>query len=86
MESTTRKSLHPLIAIAAVAVIVLSAVGIGAITGFIPTSRSDAVPGTEPLAETEPTGPEMHPRESRHLLRLQVAAPGRSLRRARVPR
>lgn len=42
MEASTRKSIHPLTAIAAVSVILFSVVGIAAITGLIPTSRSQA--------------------------------------------
>lgn len=40
MESASRKSMHPLIATAAIAVIVFSAVGVAAIMGLIPTSKS----------------------------------------------
>jgi len=40
METNARKSMHPLAAIAAVSVTLFSLVGIGAITGLIPTSHS----------------------------------------------
>jgi outer membrane lipoprotein SlyB len=41
MDATSRK-IHPLVATAAVAVIIFSAVGIGAITGVSPTSKSNS--------------------------------------------
>ena len=44
MEVTTKNSMHPLIAIAAVSVTLFSLVGIGAITGLIPTSHSQTAP------------------------------------------
>jgi outer membrane lipoprotein SlyB len=40
METTTKKSMHPLTAMAAVSITLFSLVGIGAITGLIPTSHS----------------------------------------------
>ena len=61
MEATTRKSMHPLIAIAAVSVTLFSLVGIGAITGLIPTSHSQtaqvqaAAPVQEPTKVAETT-------------------------------
>ena len=42
MDASPRRSIHPLMAIAAIAVIIFSVVGIGAITGVIPTSKSNA--------------------------------------------
>ncbi len=56
MSETTSK-IHPLIAIAAVAVIVFSAVGVGMMTGVIPSSKS-ANDGT-PLTESKATAPEV---------------------------
>jgi len=44
METTTRTSPHPLMILAAIAVIVFSAAGVAAIMGWIPTSRGDATP------------------------------------------
>jgi len=59
MEAPSRKSLHPLIATAAVAVIILSAVGVAAITGLIPTSKGkedpNAAPMTQSAAPSRPT-------------------------------
>jgi len=55
MDNTTTKRMHPLTAIAAVSVTLFSLVGIGAITGLIPTSHSQstqtqpAKPAEEPL-------------------------------------
>ncbi len=46
---TTSKRMHPLIAGAAVSVIVVSLVGVAAITGLLPKSHSTAAPGTAPV-------------------------------------
>lgn len=43
METTSKTSMHPLTAIAAVSVTLFSLAGIGAITGLIPTSHSQIV-------------------------------------------
>jgi outer membrane lipoprotein SlyB len=51
MEITTSKTLHPLTAIAAVSVTLFSLVGIGAITGLIPTSHSQ----TAQIQSAKPT-------------------------------
>ena len=42
MEGTTRPRLHPLLTAAAISVTVFSAVGVGALTGFLPNSHSSA--------------------------------------------
>jgi len=52
METASRKSLHPLMATAAVAVIVLSAVGVAAITGLIPTSKGKEDPNATPMTQS----------------------------------
>src|SRR5262245_29373010 len=60
METTPRKSIHPLMATAAIAVIVFSAVGIGAITGVIPTSKSNSEHVTDSVAQppvSQPAAP-----------------------------
>lgn len=44
MEANTKNSMHPLTAIAAVSVTLFSLIGIGAMTGLIPTSHSALVP------------------------------------------
>ncbi len=44
METTAIKRMHPLAAIAAVSVTLFSLVGIGAVTGLIPTSHSQSAP------------------------------------------
>ncbi len=44
METTTKKSIHPLTAIAAVSVTLFSLAGIGAITGLIPTGHGQPAP------------------------------------------
>jgi outer membrane lipoprotein SlyB len=51
MEPTKRSPLHPLLVVAAIAVIVFSVVGVGAITGLIPTSRGTSAPAAEPVTE-----------------------------------
>lgn len=51
MEQSTRKPLHPLIVVAAVAVILFCAVGIAAITGMIPTTRGTTQPALDPVME-----------------------------------
>jgi len=40
MEATAKPRLHPLLTAAAISVTVFSAVGVGVLTGFLPTSRS----------------------------------------------
>lgn len=57
MESSTRRSIHPLTAIAAVSVTLFSLVGIGAITGLIPTSRSQNTEVQQALATAQPAPP-----------------------------
>jgi len=52
MEQSTRRPLHPLLVIAAVAVILFCAAGIAAITGVLPTSRGTAHPALDPVAES----------------------------------
>jgi len=54
METTTSKSMHPLTAIAAVSVTLFSLVGIGAITGLIPTSHSQSVQLQQTKAMEDP--------------------------------
>jgi outer membrane lipoprotein SlyB len=59
MEAREKKSIHPLTAIAAISVTLFSLVGIGAITGLIPTSHSQdaAVQASKTMAPAaEPTG------------------------------
>ncbi len=51
MEHPTRTSQHPIVILAAIAVIVFSAAGVAAIMGWIPSSRSDAA---SPLAGSAP--------------------------------
>ena len=55
METTTR--MHPLIAIAAVSVTLFSLVGIGAVTGLIPTSHSQTAPIQAAAPVQEPAKP-----------------------------
>ena len=54
MEHPTRTSQHPIVILAAIAVIVFSAAGVAAIMGWIPSSRSDAA---SPLAGSAPAQP-----------------------------
>jgi outer membrane lipoprotein SlyB len=65
-ETTTTNKINPLVAIAAVSVILFSAVGVGVMTGIIPSSKSEQAPAApapqaaatpapapEPAAKTE---------------------------------
>lgn len=54
METATKKSMHPLTAIAAISVTLFSLVGIGAITGLIPTSHSQSTAAQQAQAAQEP--------------------------------
>lgn len=56
MEGTPRPRLHPLLTLAAISVTVFSAVGIGALTGFLPVSRSSTA-DTPPAAAEAPVQP-----------------------------
>jgi len=55
METTSRNRIHPLVAGAAVAVILVSLVGVAAITGLIPGSNSSNAPpiASAPLSSAE---------------------------------
>jgi outer membrane lipoprotein SlyB len=50
METNKPNRLHPLVAIAAVSVTVLSLAGVAAITGLLPTSHSESGPANAPVA------------------------------------
>jgi len=53
MEATiTPKRIHPLVATAAIAVTMVSLVGVAAITGLLPTSHGEVTPGTPVTAMT----------------------------------
>ena len=58
---TTSKRMHPLIAAAAVSVIVVSLVGVAAITGLLPNSHSTASPGATPVTTPTATAPAPEP-------------------------
>ena len=53
MEVTPKKSIHPLIAVAAVSVTLFSLAGIAAVTGLIPTSHSQSAAQMEPAKPAE---------------------------------
>jgi outer membrane lipoprotein SlyB len=57
MEPVSKARIHPLIASAAVAVILVSLVGVAAITGLIPGSRSANSPPVSPPIASESAGP-----------------------------
>jgi outer membrane lipoprotein SlyB len=57
MEQSVRRPLHPLITVAAIAVIVFCAAGIAAIAGWIPNSRSDTRPAAESAVMDSATPP-----------------------------
>jgi outer membrane lipoprotein SlyB len=56
LSESPRNRIHPLIAAAAVAVIVVSSVGVAALTGILPTSKAVPVAATAPaLIDTQPS-------------------------------
>lgn len=58
MENGPKRRLHPLVATASVAVIVLAGVGIAAFTGLLPTSRGSTAPAGQTTAPaTKPVAP-----------------------------
>ncbi|HEX2566631.1 MAG TPA: glycine zipper 2TM domain-containing protein [Burkholderiales bacterium] len=71
MEATNKARLHPLLTAAAISVTVFSAVGVGAITGLLPTSHSttkEAAPlavapglAEAPVAQSAPQAPAAEP-------------------------
>ena len=85
MDASPRKSIHPLVATAAIAVIIFSAVGIGAITGVIPTSKSNQQPVstvteqpvTPPAPAIQTPQPNMHPSVTAPAPKAQTPAPAR---------
>jgi outer membrane lipoprotein SlyB len=56
MEATTKPRLHPLLTAAAISVTVFSAVGVGALTGLLPTSHS-STRESSPAAAEAPAAP-----------------------------
>ncbi|MDA8109472.1 MAG: glycine zipper 2TM domain-containing protein [Betaproteobacteria bacterium] len=50
METESKRKLHPLVATASVAIIVLAGVGIAAFTGVLPTSRGSSAPAEQATA------------------------------------
>jgi outer membrane lipoprotein SlyB len=56
MEATAKPRLHPLLTAAAISVTVFSAVGVGALTGLLPTSHS-TTKETTPLVAEAPVAP-----------------------------
>ena len=97
METTVRKSMHPLIAIAAIAVTLFSLVGIAAITGLIPTSHSQTeqmqpavkpadspVAAVTPAASVEPPAAAVKPAE-KHVARKAAAKPVHTIAAAETP-
>jgi len=52
MEGATTPRLHPLLTAAAISVTVFSAVGIGALTGFLPSPRSSTPDGVPSAVQT----------------------------------
>src|SRR5207248_1797098 len=50
MEAQARRSLHPLMAGAAVAVIIAAGVAVAAITGYLPGSNAEMAPEAKPAA------------------------------------
>lgn len=59
MEATNKPRLHPLLTAAAISVTVFSAVGVGALTGLLPTSHSTTKEAT-PVVQEAPAPSEPH--------------------------
>ncbi|OTP65739.1 glycine zipper 2TM domain-containing protein [Caballeronia sordidicola] len=57
LSQSQRSRIHPLVAAAAVAVIVASGVGVAALTGILPASRAVPAPMATPLMEGQVSGP-----------------------------
>ena len=55
MDTSSKKSIHPLIAIAAISVTLFSLAGIATITGLIPTSHSQSTPNQSVAPVEEPS-------------------------------
>ncbi|HEY6821579.1 MAG TPA: glycine zipper 2TM domain-containing protein [Burkholderiales bacterium] len=55
MEATAKSRLHPLLTAAAISVTVFSAVGVGALTGLLPTSHSTTKEATPAVAQAPVT-------------------------------
>jgi uncharacterized protein YcfJ len=71
--------LHPLVATAAVAVIVLSAAGVAAITGVLPGSKGAAEPTATPAPSAAPAAKvESHKTKAEHKVVRHAAAPKRA--------
>ncbi len=94
MEITTKKSIHPLTAIAAISVTVFSLAGIGAITGLIPISHSQntgvqqtkaaeeaAKPAQAPELAAQNTAPASAPKPAKHKVVAKRATPVAQARR-----
>jgi len=80
------RKLHPLVATAAVAVIVLSAVGVAAFTGLLPGSRGAPEPSAAPAQASAPTSTaEAHKTKPVHKPVRHAAAPKRAEPAARPP-
>jgi outer membrane lipoprotein SlyB len=58
---TNKQRLHPLLTAAAVSVTIFSAVGVGAITGLLPISRSTTPQPTPELVSSAPAAPALAP-------------------------
>jgi outer membrane lipoprotein SlyB len=59
METQATNRIHPLVAGAAVAVIVAAGVGVAAITGHLPGSNADSTPA-QPMTSAKPAQPQKH--------------------------
>src|ERR1039458_6694782 len=77
METTATRSMHPLIAIAAVSVTLFSLAGIGAITGLIPTSHSQPaqIQAAKPAEEPPKLAATAQPVETTTVTTTTVSAP-----------
>ena len=86
METTTKNSMHPLTAIAAVSVTLFSLAGIGAITGLIPTghSQSAQIQAVKPAEEPSRLASAPQPAD-KPVVHKAAAKPARPVEKAARP-
>lgn len=74
-EAVNKQRLHPLLTAAAVSVTVFSAVGIGAVTGLLPTSLSSTRPASELVSQAAAPTPPVGAQAVKEAREMPPAAP-----------